>query len=120
MPISPSAADRDDQVAVHAQVLERQRDAYELRDDGQEVDEEEAADRESAPEAAKALEDEACLADTGDGAQPHHHLLVDDHDRDQKHQRPEQGGAVVLTRLRVGGDAAGVVVADHHDQARAP
>ncbi len=38
---------------------------------------------------------------------------------DQQQQHPQQARAVVLARLRVGRDAAGVVVADHHDQARA-
>jgi len=48
---------------------------------------------------------------------PDYHFLVDDQHRDQQQQqRPQQGVAVVLAGLGVGGHAAGVVVADHHDQ----
>src|ERR1700694_1229570 len=55
------------------------------------------------------------MPDAGDRAQPDDHLLVDDQARYEKSQRPEKRVAVVLTRLRVGGDPAGVVVADHDD-----
>ena len=55
----------------------------------------------------------------GDRPEPDDHLLVDDQHRDQQQQHPQQAGAVVLARLRVGRDPAGVVVADHHDQPRA-
>ena len=56
---------------------------------------------------------------SGDRAEPHHHLLVDEQHRNQQQQHPQQAGAVVLAGLGVGGDAAGIVVADHHDQAGA-
>ncbi len=59
------------------------------------------------------------MADAGDGAQAQHHLLVDVQDGDQQEQGPQQVGAVVLARLAVGGERAGVVVADHDDQAGA-
>ncbi len=69
-----------------------------------------------APEPPEALVDQPGVTDPGDRAQPDHHLLVDDQDGDQQQQHPQQAGPVVLTRLRVGRDAPGVVVADHHDQ----
>ena len=59
------------------------------------------------------------MADAGDRTQPDHHLLIDDQDRDEQQKGPEQGGVIVLPGLGVGGDAAGVVVADHDDDARA-
>jgi hypothetical protein len=54
-----------------------------------------------------------------DRAKPHDHLLVDDQHGHEQEQHPQQARAVVLARLRVRRDAARVVVADHHDQARA-
>ena len=59
------------------------------------------------------------MPDTGDCAEPDHHLLVDDEDRDEQKQHPQQAVPVVLAGLAVRGDTAGVVVADHDDQARA-
>jgi len=59
------------------------------------------------------------LADAGDSAEAHDHLLVNDQHRHEQDQRPQQRQAVVLARLRVRRDTTGVVVADHHDQARA-
>ena len=59
------------------------------------------------------------MAHAGDGAQAHDHLLVDDQDRDQQGEDPQEAVVVVLPRLGVGGDAAGVVVADHDDDPRA-
>ena len=82
-------------------------------------EQEQVADREPAPEAPEALVDQPRVADAGDRAEPDDHLLVDDQHRDQQQQHPQQARAVVLAGLRVGRDAAGVVVADHHDQARA-
>src|SRR5262249_46896827 len=45
-------------------------------------------------------------------------LLASVNNRDQEHQRPQQRRAVILARLRVRAEGAGVVVADHHDQSR--
>ena len=81
-----------------AEVAEREADADELGDDRQEVQEEQVADREPAPEAPEALVDQARVADAGDGAEAHDHLLVDDQHRDQQQQHPQQAGAVVLAR----------------------
>jgi hypothetical protein len=58
------------------------------------------------------------MAEARDRAQPQHHLLVHIKDRDQEHQCPQQRGAVVLARLGVGTERAGVVVTDHDDQTR--
>ena len=59
------------------------------------------------------------MADAGHRAEAQHHLLVHVEDRDQQQQRPQQRRAVVLAGLGVGGEGAGVVVADHDDQAGA-
>ena len=111
--------DRHGDVLGEAEVAEREAHADELGDDREEVEQEEVADREEPPEAPEALVDELRVTDAGDRAEAHHHLLVDDQHGHEQQQHPHQRGAVVLAGLRVGGDAAGVVVADHHDQARA-
>ena len=59
------------------------------------------------------------MPDAGDGTQSDHHFLIDDEHRDEQQQDPQQAGAVVLAGLGVGGHTAGVVVADHDDEARA-
>jgi hypothetical protein len=59
------------------------------------------------------------MADTGHRAEAQHHLLVDVKHRDQQQQGPQQGGTVVLAGLAVGAEGAGIVVADHDDQAGA-
>jgi len=102
----------------HAQVVQAQADADELGDDGERVQQEQVDDAESAPELAETLEDQASVAHAGDGAQAQHHLLVDVQHRDQQQQGPQQRSAVVLPGLRIGAEGTGVVVADHHDQAR--
>ena len=111
--------DRDDDVTVEPEVFGGQPDSDELRADDQEVEQEQPRHRIPAPEAAESLDDELGQPDAGDGAQAHDHLLVHDQHRRQQQQGPEQRIAVVLARLRVGGDTAGVVVADQHDQPRA-
>ena len=111
--------DRDRDVLAHAEVPQGQADADELRGDGEEVQDEEVADGEGAPEPAEALVDQPRVPDAGDGSEADHHLLVHDEYRDQQRQRPQQGQPVVLAGLGVGGDPAGIVVADHHDQAGA-
>src|SRR6516225_7109534 len=58
------------------------------------------------------------MADPGNCAEPQYHLLVDIEHRDQQRERPQEGRAVVLAGLRVGAEGAGVIVADHDDQAR--
>src|SRR5436190_1323021 len=108
---------RHDHVAVESEVFGGQRHADELRADDHEVQKEQAAYRVPAPEAAEALGDELGKTDAGDGAEPDDHLLVDDQDRHQQEQRPEQRVAEVLAGLRVGGDAARVVVAYQNDNA---
>src|SRR2546427_10410535 len=57
------------------------------------------------------------MAYPGDRTQADAHLLIDNEHGDQQQQRPQQAGAVVLASLGIGRDAAGVVVADHDDQA---
>ncbi len=80
------------------------------------VDDEQITDAEGAPETSESAEDEPRVPDPGDRAQPHHHLLIDVEHRNEKRQGPQQRHAVVLTGLRVGGHATGVVVTDHHDE----
>ena len=104
---------------VEAEIVERERDADELGDDRQTVEQEQVDDAERAPELAEALEDEARVPDAGDGAEPQHHLLIDVENRDQQRHRPQQRRAVILAGLAVGRKCAGVVVAGHDDQPRA-
>ena len=78
-------------------------------------EQEQVADGKPAPATAEAFVDQPGVPDPGDRAEPDHHLLVDDEHRDQQQQHPQQGVAVVLAGLGVGGHPAGVVVADHHD-----
>ena len=99
-----------------AQVGDRERDADELGDDGQRVQEEQVNDAERAPELAEALEDEPGMAHAGHGAEAKHHVLADVEHRDQEAQCPHEMRAEVLTGLSVGREGAGVVVADHDDQ----
>ena len=94
-----------------------ERNADELGHDRERVQDEQIDDAEGAPELAEALEDQPCVTDAGHGAQPQHHFLIDEeHGHEQQHG-PQQGGAVVLSRLRVGAEGAGIVIADHHDEA---
>ncbi len=109
--------DDDARGLVEAEVIERQRDADELGDDGQGVEQEQVDDAERAPELAEALEDQPRVADAGHGAQAQHHLLIDVENGNQQRQRPQQRGAVGLAGLAVGREGAGVVVADHDDEA---
>ncbi|MEY9321679.1 hypothetical protein ABIF29_008478 [Bradyrhizobium elkanii] len=102
-----------------AEEMKCERDADELGDDGQRVQYQEVDDAEGTPELAEALEDQPRMADPGDRAEPHHHLLVDVEHRDQQQQCPKQRGAVILSGLGIGAERTGVVVADHHDQAGA-
>ena len=109
--------DRHRDVLGDAEVPEREADPDELGRDREEVQHEQVSDGEPAPEASEALLDQPRVPHAGDRTEPNHHLLVDDQHRNQQEQHPEQAGAVVLPGLRVGRDPAGVVVADHHDQA---
>ncbi len=104
---------------VQPEVIERQSDADELGDDRQTVEQEQIDDAERAPELAEALENQARVADAGDGAEAQHHLLVHVEHGDQQRHRPQQRRAVGLARLAVGREGAGVVVARHHDEAGA-
>ncbi len=108
--------ERDNDIGADVEIRRCQADPDELGDDGEEVEDEQVADRERAPEPAEALEDEARVTHAGHGPEPDDHLLVDDQHGDEQRQRPEQRRSEVLSRLRIGGDAAGVVVADHHDE----
>src|SRR5580704_18852964 len=88
---SPADSDHDERRGndhprglVEPEVVERQRDADELSDDGERVQEEEVNHAERAPEPAEALEDETSVADAGHGAESQHHLLVDVENRDQQ------------------------------------
>ena len=110
--------DRNRDELAHAEIAEGEVDPDELRHDREEVEDEEVDHRERAPEAAEALDDQAGVPDARHRPQAHDHLLVDDQHRDQQQQNPEQARPVVLPGLDVRRDAAGVVVADHHDQAR--
>ena len=47
---------------------------------------------------------------------PTDHFLIDDQDRDQQWEGPQERETEVLTSLGVGRNATGVVVANHDDQ----
>jgi hypothetical protein len=93
--------------------------ALKLRDDNQEVHEQQVGRLEPPPGTAEALDDQPRVAHPRDRPKPHHHLLVDDQDGHEQQQHPQQAHLVVLAGLGVGRDTAGVVVANHHDQPRA-
>jgi hypothetical protein len=57
------------------------------------------------------------MPDPGDRAEPEHHFVVCIEHRNEPHQGPEQRGAVVLPRLRIGPERARLIVADHDDEA---
>jgi hypothetical protein len=100
----------------HPEIAGRQRDADELGHDRQPVEQEQVDDLERAPQPAEPGHDQPRVPDAGDRAEAEHHLLVDVQHGDQQQQRPQQAGAVVLPGLPVGGERAGVVIADHDDQ----
>ena len=92
----------------HADVLGHQ---------GQPVDQRQVEDGEPAPERAEAVEDGLGVAALGDRPQPDRHLLdVVGHGHEDD-EGPEQVEAGLGAGLGIGGDAAGVVVGDHRDDA---
>ena len=105
-------------VGAHVEVLQGKPNADELRGDGQEVQDEQVGDGEGPPELSVALPDEPTMAHAGYCTESHHHLLVHDQHGDQERQDPQQGQPEVLSGLRVGGDASGIIVTDHHDDPR--
>ena len=109
----------DSQQLGQAEEIQSQADADEFGDDGQRIQDKQVDHAEGTPEFAEAFQDQARMADAGDCAQAQHHFLIHIQDRDQQGQRPQQRGAVILPGLRVGAESAGIVVANHHDQARA-
>ncbi len=99
------------------EIVERERNADEFGDDRQRVEKEEIDHREGAPEAAETGENQPCMTDAGHRAETQHHFLVHIKNRNEKDQRPKERRAVVLAGLRIGTKSAGVIVADHHDEA---
>src|SRR5260370_21427988 len=59
-------------VGADAEVAQRERDADELGDDGQEVEQEQVADAQPAPEPAEPLVDQPGVLDPGYRAEPDH------------------------------------------------
>ena len=94
-------------------------DAEELGDQGEPAEEHEVAEGECRPETAETREDEPGVADPAHRPEARRHLLVDEQDGEEEQQHPEQPGAVVLSRLGEGRDAARVVVGHHRDEAGA-
>src|ERR1700730_3845162 len=72
----------------HSEIVERQRDADELRDNRQGVENKQVDDAERAPKSAEALKNEPGMANAADGSEAEHHLLIDVKNREQQHQRP--------------------------------
>src|ERR1700694_5124042 len=107
---------RHNKKATESEVFRRERHSDELGADGQEAQKEQAANGIPAPELAEPLGDQPRVANASDRPEADDHLLVDDEDRHQEDERPEQRVPVVLARLRIRRDPAGVVVADHDDE----
>ena len=84
------SGDRDRDVGRYAEVAEGEAHADELGDDREEVQEEQVADREGPPELPEALVDQPGMADAGHRPEADDHLLVDDQDRDEQGQGPQQ------------------------------
>ena len=103
----------------YAEVTRSQGHADEFRDNGEGVEHEEIDHAERAPELPETLEDQTGMAHPRHRTEAEHHLLGHIQHRDQQQQYPEQVRTEILTGLRVGGDAAGVVVAHHDDEAGA-
>src|SRR6202022_3186600 len=97
---------RDAPELRQSEIVERERDADELGDNRQRVENKQIDDAKRAPEFAKALKDEPGMADTGNRAEAQYHFLIDVKNRDQQHQRPEERRAVVLTSLGIGTESA--------------
>ena len=102
----------------HAEYVKGGGHADEFGDERQPVHQHQVDQREPAPKRAEAVENRLGVAALGDRAQAHRHLLHVIGHRDQQQQEPDQVVAVLGARGRVGGDTAGVVVGDHHDDAR--
>ena len=107
--------DRHRDVLANPEIAEGEADANELRDDREEIQDQQVAHRERAPEAAETLLDEPAMAHASNRAQSYHHLLVDDEHRDEQREDPQQRRAVVLPGLGIRRDPARVVVPDHDD-----
>ena len=93
----------------HADVLGHQ---------GQPIDQRQIEDREPTPEGAEGVEDGLGMAALGHRAQADGHLLDVVGHRHEDDEGPEQAEAGFGAGLGVGGDAAGVVVGHHRDDAR--
>ena len=78
-----------------------------------------SADREGSPELPEPGEYQPAVPDSGNRAEPYHHFLAEEKNREKQDQRPEQPHAVVLAHLGIDLDPARVVPAAHDYQARA-
>ena len=102
-----------------AEQLEAARHAGELRDDVAEIGDDERQHQPERDAEAELLADEIAQPLAGDRAHPRRHLLDDDERDGDRDHRPEQRVAELRSGLRVGEDAAGVVVDVGGDEARA-
>ncbi len=98
------------------EIIERQTDTNELRDDCEAIENEQIDDAERPPELAETLKDKAGVADASDRAQTQYHFLIDIKHRDQQQQCPQKRGPIVLSRLGIGGKRTRVIVANHDDE----
>ncbi len=106
------------QPARYAEDLQRRGHADELRDQGHPVDDHQVDQGKPAPERAETAENGLGMAPLGDGAQAHGHLLHVIRHGDEQDQEPDKVVTVLGAGGRIGGDAAGIVVGHHHDDAR--
>src|SRR5271163_5030907 len=128
---SPIAAgsdggDHDDERAADgdggadAEEAEAGAHADELRDQGEEISEDQIAHGEEAPEFSEAIEDEFGMAAMSDGAEAHRHFLNDEtHDEGEHDEGNEEADAVAGAVGGVGKHAGGVVFTEEDEDPRA-
>ena len=112
-------ADGHADVFADVEELHAAGDAGELRDDVAEVDDDEQEHDDEGHAQTELFADEVAEAFAGDGAHARAHLLHDDEREGDGDHRPEQRVAVLRSGLRVGEDAAGVVIDVGGDEAGA-
>ena len=74
---------RNAELLRQAKIRQAKRNADELGDDGQRIEQKQIDDAKSAPEASEPLQDQAGMPDPGYRAETQHHLLVDVENRNQ-------------------------------------
>ena len=91
----------------------------ELRDQRQEISQDQIAHGEESPKFAEAIEDQFGVSAVRDGAQSHRHFLHhESHDKRKHHKRYEESNSEARTIRRVRKHAGRIVLAQKHQHAR--